>query len=161
MEKDISLNEHERWMRLCIELAKEALQKGDPPVGSLIVKDGKMLGKGIEAGKSKRDITCHAEIEAIRDALSKNELNDLHGCALYSTHEPCLMCSYVIRHYKISLVVSGSSVPSVGGFSSSYPLLKVSDILVWTAPPQIIEGVLREACQALSQAYAYKNQKQE
>ncbi len=147
-------------MSLCIELAKEALQTGNAPVGSIIVKEGIMLGQGIEAAKTKKDITFHAEIEAIRDSLTKNKLVDLNGCTLYSTHEPCLMCSYVIRHYKISLVVSGTSVPFIGGFSSPYPLLKIGDISIWTDPPQIIEGVLKEACQALSKAYVDRNIKQ-
>jgi tRNA(adenine34) deaminase len=160
MQNNNLLDEHEKWMSLCIELAKQALQRGNPPVGSIIVKEGIVLGQGIEAGKTKKDVTCHAEIEAVRDAVSKNELNDLSGCTLYSTHEPCLMCSYVIRHYKISFVVSGTSVPFIGGSSSPYPLLKIGDISIWADPPQIIEGVLKEACQALSKAYVDRNIKQ-
>lgn len=58
----------EDYMRQCIELAKLARQNGDAPVGSLIVRDGNILAEGIEAVKTKSDITAHAEIEAIRRA---------------------------------------------------------------------------------------------
>ncbi len=139
-----------------MQLARLALAEGNPPVGSVIVKDGMLMGEGIEAGKSKKDITCHAEIEAIRDAMRKTDVNDLRGCILYSTHEPCLMCSYVIRHHRVSLVVVGMPVPEIGGFSSAYPLLTAQDIAIWSDPPEIVQGVLKEACEALIREYAQK-----
>ncbi len=146
--------EHEKWMRNCLELGKAALGRGNPPVGSVLVQAGRLVGEGAEAGKSKNDITCHAEIEAIRDAVGKHGAAVLRGATLYSTHEPCLMCAYVIRHHQVGRVVVGTTVPAVGGFSSDYPLLTATDIPTWPAPPHIIEGVLREACQALSREYA-------
>ena len=103
-------------------------------------------------------MTCHAEIEAIRDAVQKHGAGAVRDATLYSTHEPCLMCAYVIRHHQVSRVVVGATVPAVGGFSSAYPLLTAGDIAIWSDPPQIVEGVLREACQALSRAYARKKQ---
>jgi len=153
MEESMQPEEHEKWMRICLELARMALQSGNPPVGSIIIQDGKMIGEGIEAGKSKKDITCHAEIEAIRDAMTKTQQHDLNGSSLYSTHEPCLMCSYVIRHYKISKVITGTCVPAIGGFSSAYPLLIATDIDIWSTPPHIINNVLKEDCQALTHEY--------
>jgi tRNA(adenine34) deaminase len=152
------MEEHERWMRHCLELGKQALQRGNPPVGSVLVKAGVLIGEGAEAGRSKNDITCHAEIEAVRDAIQKGGAGAVRGATLYSTHEPCLMCAYVIRHHRVSRVVVGTTVPAVGGFSSAYPLLTATDIAIWPDPPHIVEGVLREACQALSRAYAQKKQ---
>ncbi len=158
MEEPVQMEEHEKWIRACLELARQALAWGNPPVGSVIVKDGKRIGEGTEAGKSKRDITCHAEIEAIRNALKNAEVNDLRGCTLYSTHEPCLMCSYVIRHHQVGLVVVGMTVPAVGGFSSAYPLLTAQDIAIWSDPPRVVEGVLKEACQAVTREYAQQTE---
>ena len=55
-------------MLKCIELANIAKQRGESPVGSVVVKDGEIIGEGIEGGKTNKDITYHAEIEAIRNA---------------------------------------------------------------------------------------------
>ncbi len=158
MEARTQMEEHEKWMRDCLALGKEALEGGNPPVGSVLIKAGVLLGEGAEAGRAKNDITCHAEIEAIRDAIRKHGAGAIRGATLYSTHEPCLMCAYVIRHHQVSRVVVGTTVPAVGGFSSAYPLLTAADIPIWSPPPHIVEGVLGEACRALSQEYARKNQ---
>ncbi|RDC63794.1 nucleoside deaminase [Adhaeribacter pallidiroseus] len=153
------MEEHEKWMHWCLNLAQQALQQGDFPVGAVVVQKGKLIGQGVEAGQLKKDITCHAEMEAIRDARQTINTADLQNCILYSTHEPCIMCSYVIRHHKISRVVVGTTVPEVGGSSSAYPLLSAPDISIWVAPPHLVTGVLAEACQALSQAYKQKFKK--
>ena len=93
MEARTQMEEHEKWMRKCLELGKQALQGGKPPVGSVLVKAGQPVGEGAEAGRSKNDITCHAEIEAIRDAVQNYGASAVRGATLYSTHEPCLMCA--------------------------------------------------------------------
>src|SRR5689334_19571146 len=141
-----SMEEHQYWMSICISLGKQAMQQGNPPVGSILIKGGKMIGKGIEAGKTKNDITAHAEIEAVRDALKNGQDVNMHDCILYTTHEPCIMCSYVIRHYRIATVVMGIEVPEIGGASSLYPILKANDIVIWPDPPILIKGVLEEQC---------------
>jgi tRNA(adenine34) deaminase len=142
--KDIKSDEkgHEHFMKICIDLALEAKTKGDSPVGSVLVKDGAIVGRGVEAGKSKRDITFHAEIEAIRDANDFLGDQDLSSCILYSTHEPCIMCSYVIRHAKIHTVVIGIPTVETGGVHSFYPILTDTKIKKWGKPPRIIKGIL-------------------
>ncbi len=153
------MKEHEKWMRWCLSLAQQALQQGDYPVGAVVVKEGELIGEGVEAGKSKKDITCHAEIEAIREARQTTDSADLQGCILYSTHEPCIMCSYVIRHHKISQVIIGTTVPELGGVTSAYPLLTAPNFSKWANPPQVVQGVLVEACRALNLAYEQKFKK--
>ncbi|MFT5437400.1 MAG: tRNA(adenine34) deaminase, partial [Ulvibacter sp.] len=78
------MNNHIPYMRHCIDLGKKAMLQGDPPVGALIVKDNELIGIGIEAGKSTQNITKHAEIEAVNDALQQSKLKDLKGCILYT-----------------------------------------------------------------------------
>lgn len=136
-------------MRQCIKLALIAKQRGDSPVGSVIVKDGKVIGEGIEGGKTHKDITYHAEIEAIRQATNLLQTQDLSDCILYTTHEPCIMCSYVIRHTKIQTIVTAISTGEIGGFSSHFPLLADTTIKKWTKPPNLINGILEEECRAL------------
>lgn len=126
------------WLRYCDQLAERARQNGDAAVGSVIIRNNQLVGEGVEASKSKNDITCHAEIEAIRQALNKLEVQDLAGCRMYTTHEPCIMCSYVIRHYRISTVIIKQAVPVIGGASSAYPILTADDIDIWTTPPKVI-----------------------
>ena len=146
------MKNHNYHMRQCIVLGKEAMQKGNPPVGAIVVKGDKVIGTGIEAGKSSKDITKHAEIEAIKDALSA-QLIDLKGCTLYTTHEPCIMCSYVLRHYHVEDIVYGTSVDHVGGISSEFKVMQTQKVPKWGKPPKIIEGVLHEECLALSEEY--------
>ncbi|WP_296321210.1 nucleoside deaminase [Treponema sp. UBA3813] len=62
------------------------------PFGSVIVKDGKIVGRGHNQVLSKHDPTCHGEMEAIRDACKNLKSHDLSGCELYTTAEPCPMC---------------------------------------------------------------------
>jgi len=87
------------FMKRCEALAAIAAERGESPVGSVVVLGGKIIGEGIEAGKSKQDVTFHAEVEAVRDAVRKHG-KDLSTATLYTTHEPCILCSYVIRHHR-------------------------------------------------------------
>jgi tRNA(adenine34) deaminase len=140
------------WMRLCLKLGKQALQAGEAPVGSVIIKNGKVIGAGLEAAKSKNDITCHAEIEAIRDAMRHGQ-TDLTDAVLYTTHEPCLMCSYVIRHHKIARVAIGIPVPEAGGYTSLFPVLTTRQVAPWGPPPEITLGVLQAECEQLDEEF--------
>ena len=127
------------YIRLCELLAEEAAAKGDVPVGSIITKGDEIIAEAIEASKNKNDITCHAELEAIRLAVKNVKTNDLSDCVIYSTHEPCIMCSYAIRFYKIKKVVYQHAVNYLGGNSSSMPLLMSKEVPPhWAEAPVII-----------------------
>ncbi|MBJ2124413.1 nucleoside deaminase [Flavobacterium sp. IB48] len=138
------------YMNQCLDLAKSALKAGNPPVGALIVLDGKIIGTGIESGKSTGDITNHAEILAVRDALKNGYSDNLHLARMYTTHEPCIMCSYMIRHHKIAAIIYGTSVPYVGGFTSQFNILSTEDVSKWENKPQIIGDVCIEECNKLN-----------
>jgi len=140
---------HEHFMRRCIELAHISKSNGESPVGSVIVRNREIIGEGIEGGKAKLDITFHAEMEAIRQASQFLQSQDLSECVLYTTHEPCIMCSYMIRHTKIKTVVSSISTGEYGGLSSNYPLLLDRSIYKWGKTPEVISGVLEDECRKL------------
>lgn len=142
--------DYEGYMRKCLALAQIAKARGDSPVGSILVQNGKIVGEGIEGGKTYQDITFHAEIEAIRKARTALGKTDLSDCILVTTHEPCIMCSYVIRHHKIKLIIVGLSTGEIGGYSSALPLLMDRSISKWDEPPRIIEGILEEECRELN-----------
>lgn len=138
-------------MNKCIQLAQIAKERGDSPVGSVLVKGKTIIGEGIEGGKTFKDITFHSEIEAIRDAIKSHNIKDLSDCVLFSTHEPCIMCSYVIRHHKIKTIVYAIAVDNIGGHTSSFKILEDQTVKKWGDPPAIITGILKEECQALHQ----------
>lgn len=138
-----------RYMQECIELAKIALRKGESPVGSIIVFDDLIIGRGIESGRSTLDITNHAEILAIRGAISNEKGHLLNKSKLYTTHEPCIMCSYVIRHHRIPHVLYGISVDFIGGFTSHFDVLCNEIVVQWGKKPKVIDGICKTECRHL------------
>ena len=140
-------------MQQCLELAKIALAEGNPPVGALIVFEGEVIGKGIEAGKSTGDITNHAEILAVRNAIENGHADQLHLATMYTTHEPCIMCSYVLRHHHIPKIVYGISVPYMGGATSKYNLLATREIPKWGENPLVISGICQAECIQLNEDF--------
>jgi tRNA(adenine34) deaminase len=148
MQKDFQY-----YMHQCLDLAKTALKAGNPPVGAVIVLDEKVIGSGIESGRSTGDITNHAEIMAVRDAVKNGYSDKLHLSRMYTTHEPCIMCSYMIRHHKIAEIIYGTSVPYVGGFTSKYNVLSAEDVPKWGSKPKITGDVCVEECNELNNQF--------
>ncbi len=81
------------YMKEALNEAYQGIEKGHGgPFGSVIVKDGRIVGRGHNRVLLKKDPTCHGEMEAIRDACHNLGTHDLSGCELYTTAEPCPMC---------------------------------------------------------------------
>jgi tRNA(Arg) A34 adenosine deaminase TadA len=129
------MNKHDAFMQRCYELAALAAGEGESPVGSVIVKDGIIIGEGSEKSRQLKDITRHAEVMAILNALSHTE--SLEGATLYSNVEPCLLCSYVIRHHKIAAVLFAKHSGELGGTHEPFNLLTSPGIKCWSAPPAV------------------------
>lgn len=87
------MKDHEYFMRLAIELARENIKSGEGgPFGAVVVKDGIVVGRGANKVVSEHDPTAHAEVVAIRDACQNLNTFQLDGCIIYSSCEPCPMC---------------------------------------------------------------------
>lgn len=81
------------FMKEALAEAYEGIEKGEGgPFGAIVVKEGRIVGRGHNRVLLKRDCTCHGEMEAIRDACKNLDTHDLTGCELYTTAEPCPMC---------------------------------------------------------------------
>ncbi len=132
---------HTVFMQRCYELAEESRLKGESPVGSLIVLEGKIIAEATERSKENNDISFHAEAEAIRQALKKMNVKHLPDTVLYTTHEPCILCSYMIRHYKIAEVVYAESVGGLGGIDSDTPILRMEHFEKWGSHPMILKYI--------------------
>ncbi|PIY68575.1 tRNA-specific adenosine deaminase [Candidatus Roizmanbacteria bacterium CG_4_10_14_0_8_um_filter_39_9] len=102
-------NTREQFMLLALEEAKNAKAGGDWPFGAVVVKDDKVVGKGHVTDKSGGDVTDHAELVALRDACRNLKTNNLEGCEIYCSNEPCMMCAAGIFQANIGEVYIGVS----------------------------------------------------
>lgn len=140
-------NEHEKYIRRCIELGEEAKAKGSTPVGALVVYRDQQIAEGFEGEQYIPKPIAHAELIAVLKAIQHLGSRDLSSCILYSTKEPCFMCSYLIRQTGIKALVFASRTEETGGMSSAFPILLTDSIKKWASPPVIIEGVLKNDCE--------------
>ena len=87
------MEEQEKFMREAIQISIENVKSGNGgPFGAVIVKDGEVIGRGINKVTSTNDPTAHAEIVAIREACQRLNSFQLEGCEIYCSCEPCPMC---------------------------------------------------------------------
>jgi tRNA(adenine34) deaminase len=134
---------HEHYMQIALDLAKQAASNGEVPVGAIVVKDGNIIGRGSNAPISLSDPSAHAEMLAIRDAAKYLGNYRLVDCILYVTLEPCAMCSGAIQHARLSKLIYGASDPKTGACGSVINLMAEPKLNHHT---EVISGVLPEAC---------------
>ena len=83
----------DQFMRRALEIAREAIDEpGALPFGAVVVKDGQIIGEGLNRSPKLNDPSSHGEVEAIRDACRRLGTLDLHGADVYTSCEPCSMC---------------------------------------------------------------------
>ncbi len=143
------VEDHERYMRRCIELARIALSQNNTPVGSAVIINGEIVGEGIEELPSSNNLTGHAEVAACQNAVDQTGSRSLLNSILYTTAEPCFMCSYIIRQCRVGLVVYGIDTPTIGGITSCHPILTAPDLTAWSPPPRFVSGVLQDEIKKL------------
>lgn len=109
------MNDHKRYMKIALSLAKKAMKNGDIPIGAIVVdKDGKILGRGYNRKEKDNNPIKHAEIIAISKACKAVGSWRLENCVIYSTLEPCLMCLGAILETRISWIVFGLASDKFG-----------------------------------------------
>lgn len=100
-----------KFMKAAIKEAYKGINnKHGGPFGCVIVKDGKIVGRGHNKVLKNHDCTCHGEMMAIRDACKRLGTFDLSGCELYTTSSPCPMCQGAIQWSNIEHVYSGCTI---------------------------------------------------
>ena len=121
------MNDHDIFMKEAILLAKEAANDGEVPVGCVIVRDGKIIGRGRNRREVNKNAIAHAEIEAINEACTVLGGWRLPECTLYVTLEPCPMCAGAIVNSRIENAVIALPDAKSGALGSvinfnTYPL---------------------------------------
>lgn len=101
--------EDARYMQMAIDLSSDNVDNGGGPFGAVIVRDGKVLARGVNRVVPNNDPTAHAEVSAIREACSSLETFKLKGCTIYSSCEPCPMCLSAIYWAGISRLCYGNT----------------------------------------------------
>lgn len=98
----------DEFMAVALEEARQGLSEGGIPIGSVLVKDGKIIGRGHNRRIQKNSATLHAEMDCLENA-GRLQVRDYKNCVLYSTLSPCDMCMGAILLYKIPAVVIGEN----------------------------------------------------
>ena len=133
-------------MREALALAAQAAAAGEVPVGAVVVKDGRVIGRGSNRPISSADPTAHAEIVALREAAAAEGNYRLPGCELYVTLEPCAMCVGAMVHARIARVVYDTHDPKTGACGS---IVDLPAIAHWNHHGTFEGGVLAEECAVL------------
>ena len=110
-------------LSLALEEAEKAREKGEVPVGAVIVKDGEIIARAHNLKETLKDPTAHAEILAIREACNKLNNWRLNGCEMYVTLEPCPMCAAAIAQSRISRLFIGTFNKDMGACGSTINLI--------------------------------------
>jgi tRNA(adenine34) deaminase len=98
----------EYFMGLALELADQAAEEGEIPVGAIVVSNNRVIGKGYNQTERLQDVTAHAEILAVSAASNYLNAKYLTNCTLYVTLEPCVMCAGALFWAQMSRIVIGA-----------------------------------------------------
>jgi len=138
-------------MDRCIRMSTMAVQRGEFPFACVICKDGEVVIESTNRVALEADVTRHAELVAVSEAQKILGRKDLSGCTLYSTIEPCAMCSFPIRETRISRVIFAISSPMMGGYSKWNVLRdpEISRVMpeAFGPVPEVISGLSRGAAE--------------
>ena len=114
----------EKFMKAALKEALKAKQKGEIPVGAVIVREGKIVARGYNRREEKKNCLCHAELEAIDKACRKMGGWRLIGCDMYVTLEPCPMCAGAIINSRINDLYFGAYDKKAGCAGSAADLFQ-------------------------------------
>lgn len=143
---------HERFMREALTIAAQADREGNMGVGSLIVRNGKIVGRGRNQIRTAKSPLIHAETDAIADACRALGTDNLEGCTLYTTMEPCPMCAGAILNAHIRDWVVGGRFKAIG--RTDLGRYTIEDFATFVgADIRIVSGIFQEECQELRNRY--------
>ncbi|CAM3742577.1 nucleoside deaminase [Flavobacterium gelidilacus] len=132
------------FMKKALQEAETAFEKGEIPVGAIIVIDNKVIARSHNLTELLNDVTAHAEMQAITSAANFIGGKYLKGCTLYVTLEPCQMCAGALYWSQISKIVYGASDENRGFVKMGTQLHPKTEV---------VSGVLEKDCSLLIRAF--------
>jgi tRNA(adenine34) deaminase len=133
------------FMRKALDLACQAFEEDEVPIGAVVVYENKIIGKGYNQTEKLMDVTAHAEMLAITSAAQYMNSKFLEECTLYVTIEPCVMCGGALKWARFNKVVFGASEPKFG-----YSIVSESILYHKT---NLVKGVLADECAAMMRQF--------
>lgn len=130
------------FMSEALKLAKISFDEKEVPVGAVIVKNNKIIGKGRNRREQLKNTLSHAEIEAINDACNNLKSWRLDDCDMYVTLEPCPMCAGAIINSRINKVIYGAKDENMGAVRSNISMFDLD----FNFHPKVVSSVLEEEC---------------
>ena len=137
-------------MRMALDLAREAGEAGEVPIGAVIVRGGEIVGRGRNSPVATNDPTAHAEILALREAGQKLANYRIEDTTIYTTLEPCVMCAGALVNARIARLVFGARDLRFGGVRSKF---RLADTDILNHRVEVVEGVLGAECAELLQRF--------
>jgi len=144
------LDPHRRWMKLALKEAERAFDRGEVPVGAVVVRGDTVVGRGSNMVEQLRDPTAHAEMIAITAACETIQSKVLSGCTLYVTLEPCPMCAGAIVWARLDRLVFGAFDEKAGSASTLYNIPQDARLNHFT---EVLSGIEAEPAAGLLQAF--------
>jgi tRNA(adenine34) deaminase len=140
----------ELWMEEALRSAQRALESGEVPVGAVVVREGRIVGRGFNRNITDSDPTAHAEIIALREAGTALGNHRLEDCDLFVTIEPCAMCAGALMHARIKCLIYGADDPKAGAVHS---VLQVINHPQLNHRMEVRGGILAGRCAELLQSF--------
>lgn len=155
-KKSDGITQHQQFMMQAYKLAEFAYENDEIPVGAVIVKDNRIIGRGHNQTEMLKDATAHAEMLAISSACATLNNKYLKGCTLYVTLEPCPMCAGAIIWSKIDRVVFAALDDKCGACGSKWNILENRSM---NHKPEVIQGFMElDASLLLKQFFEKKRE---
>jgi len=147
------MKDHQHYMQLALEDARDAMRAGNRPIGSVIVRDDEILARAGNTMFTDHDPSAHAEVVVLRTACRRLSTVELPGSTLYTTVEPCPMCLWALLEAKVARLVMGGRYASMGGYRLGR--YAVESFLEFTDRRlEIVTGVMQAQCEALRSEWA-------
>ena len=143
-------NIHQNYMMQAFQLAETAYEKGEVPVGAVVVHENRIIGKGYNQVEMLKDTTAHAEMIAISAACSTLQNKYLKDCTLYVTLEPCPMCAGALVWSKIDRIVFGALDENAGACGTIFNITSNEKL---NHSIELIQGIMEADCRFLLQQF--------
>lgn len=138
------------FMEEALALARKAAELGEVPVGAVVVRDGRIIGRGYNRRETWNDPTAHAEMIAIRQASVRTGAWRLTGATMYVTIEPCPMCAGALVLARIDRLVYGAADPKTGATGTLYNIVQDPRL---NHRMDVVAGVLEDECRDVMQRF--------